>query len=147
MLRRILIVLALAGCDEQGVVQGPPGVSGPPGPQGEPGPPGVAGQPGLTGPQGPIGPQGSTGPVGPQGPKGDPGTLAIPIGSADGTVEQDWGTSMKGCDCTGNSCKVAVREAGMLCAPGWHVCNLTEWNANRGASLSQQRRYLKAVLT
>jgi hypothetical protein len=137
-------LLALAGaCTPQsGTVgpQGPVGSTGPAGPAGLPGPQGLAGPAGATGPQGTQGPQGPQGATGPAGP--------MPTGCADGTIEQVFGTAgnMAGCDCKNAGCKIAARDAAGLCAPGWHVCDLSQWNTRRASTLSAKVRILRAQL-
>jgi len=109
-----------------------------PGPKGDPGPAGPAG------PDGPQGVQGMTGMTGPQGPQGP---YASPNGCNDGTVEQTWTADMVGCDFStrsdGGVIALPVRNAAALCSAGWHVCDVTEWNARRSTTLSAVNRYVR----
>ncbi len=51
---------------------------------------------------------------------------------------------MVGCDCEGTSCQTAVHDAAGLCAAGWHVCHLPDWNAWWSGQASNKNRYLIA---
>ncbi len=74
-------------------------------------------------------------------------SLANANGCANGVVGQTWNAShMVGCDCTGSGCVTPVRDAERLCAPGWHVCTLSEWNTYRSTALSNANRYITAII-
>ena len=109
---------------------------------------GAQGDPGSPGPTGPQGEQGVPGTPGSQGP---PGPVASPDGCDDGTVEQSWTEDMVGCDYAsysdGGAVTLPVRQAASVCAPGWHVCEVGEWNERRMAAASDANRYIRARIT
>jgi hypothetical protein len=163
----VAVVLALIGCTSS---PGAPGAEGPRGPAGPAGPAGIAGPAGADGVAGPTGPAG--GPpvvvVTNAGLTGN-GTTATPLqvafgtsgsantaarsdhvhapdpalGCSDGSNDQVFTTTMVGCSGPG-LLNVPIRDAALLCAQGWHVCESAEWNAQRSTNFSNVNRWIKA---
>ena len=98
-----------------------------------------------------TGPPGPSGPEGPQGPQGEGPPGPLPTGCTDATIEQQFTPNMVGCDLPrfsdGGVIVLPIRDAASLCAPGWHICELTEWNAGRFTTVSQVNRYVRVRMT
>lgn len=64
---------------------------------------------------------------------------------ADGSNDQIWSSGkMVGCDCSSSPC--TAQAAKSLCAPGWRICNVTDWKANYANQDSDKVRFIAAVM-